>query len=1246
MKKTTILSSLLFLTFSLVAGNAYEKGWEAFLKNERNDARKYFVEAANDPNTKADALLSLCLLNTQEIKEDAAFQNIAEFHETSPNSQACIYALHSQNFAIKSRNSNKIALVEKMLNNNNFNGTIKAVLNSTLGDYYHFAKNTKKSGYHYAQLGTIDKWQALGAFDNISGSGFSKDWAAVEKAKTSDVFKNNVNANVKWYTPPFNDEDKWFRFNYYFSLNNIIVYAQSFVKSPVEQEAYIRIGTSGSLKVWVNDALAGVVPEERNCDLDIYSYKVKLNAGANRILIQIGQSEINRANFMLRITDENANPIGNITSSEQYENYKKSNEQYNTESLPFFVEEFFRKKIEEDAENPINYLLLAETYLRNDKGYEATKILKILDNKYPDATIISSRLAEAYLRSRNLVDYNKEIEKIKQTDPNAFFSLKEAFEEAVNSERYDEAQQIGEKAKQLYGANFVTEAWDIQLAAYQRRIQDLVSLSTILYKKYPESFDWTYLYYNMQTNLLKNADAAVSIIEKYCKKYNNDNAMETLSKIYFQQGKNEKGLGIIKQQVAASPYATGYWNNLAGTLYQLQRYPEALAAVEKFIELAPYIGSIYNTKGYIFKGMGNNANAKENFEKAIYYQPTSYDSRAQLRQLDNKKELNDFFPKNDIEEIIKNAPTAKEYPQSKSVILLNDKRLIVYPEGAQETQYELAVKILNQAGIADWKEYNISYNDNYQRLIVDKAELIKANGKKTKAESYDDTFVFTNLEVNDILYITYRIQNYSVGKLAQEFFSNFRFQHWAPSIINRYSILVPKDRKFDYKVMNGVIEPTIGDVEDMKLYTWELRNQAEIKDEPRMSATIDIIPTLFYSSMVDWQFVGDWYRDITASKFESDYVLKETVASLMAGKEHLSDLEKARIFYNYIVETITYSNVPFLQSSYIPQKASRTISTRLGDCKDVSTLFVTLCREVGIKANLVLVSTRNYGSNTMILPATDFNHCIALLSADGKEYYLDMTDNTLSFGALPLFDINAEILVIPFKDEKMNTTISRLNSLSRQKNAIERTHLVSINNNDLNIQRRSVYWGSQASSRRNSYRYIGDEERTKKMSEAVVSGFTAAVKVSNLTFENLDNLEDSLIINCRIDVQSGIQEIAGMKIVKLPWTDTFGSTEFVNAETREYPMVFWSAFDSDYCSENIVFTLPRGKTFAEKPQNIHLECEAAAYTLKFTEKATGQIIATRTLVRKTDQVPVNEYENFRKFILGVHEYDNKQYGIK
>ena len=336
----------------------------------------------------------------------------------------------------------------------------------------------------------------------------------------------------------------------------------------------------------------------------------------------------------------------------------------------------------------------------------------------------------------------------------------------------------------------------------------------------------------------------------------------------------------------------------------------------------------------------------------------------------------------------------------------------------------------------------------------------------------------------------------------------------------------------------------------------------------------------------------------------------------------------------------------FLHSNFIPQKASRTITTRLGDCKDVSTLFVALCHEAGIKANLVLISTRDNGNNTLPLPSVSFNHCISQINMNDKTYFLELTDNKLPFGAALTVDLKSDILPIPFEDEHVGGKLMKMDMPFRPKNVVNREHIIAILNKDLLVTRKSVYFESFASTLRDTYRNIGSDEQLKNISQAIASDFTVPIKVTDLKFTNLDNLADSMTIEYKLEIKNILQDVAGMKILNLPWSEKFSSLDVVTEETRKYPLELWSYLPDDMNSEIINFILPAGKRFMEIPQNIHFECANADYHLTYEIKTPGKVIIRRTFERKTDQVTPNQYTAFRDFINQVSESDNKQYAIK
>lgn len=1230
----------------------YRKGWEAFNRNNRKEAREYFKMATSGNEPRTEAYLCLALLDWNDFNENGAFDHFRQFYEKSDNPYPYLYAFYSMlnNSSGQVLPKDQLQFYQGIVNDPKMNGTLKSMVYRKLGDHYFYSNNMAKAKECYDKIGFLREWQVLGSFDNISGSGFNKDWGALSKSRNTDVFSNKVEADIRWYTPPANKPDGWFYFDYYFPLDNIIAYAQTFVNSDQEQEVYLRAGTSGSLKIWINDVLVASVPEERNCDIDIYGYKIKLNEGANRILVQIGQSEISNANFLIRLTDENGIPLTGITQSGNYADYRKSEMQSLPEMLPFFAETYFEEKIRVNPEELLYYIALGETYLRNDKAYEGTHILKKAEKFAPVSSFVSHRLSEAYSRGNNNIDYSREIENIKQNDPDAFIALRHLYTDAVASEKYSEAETIAEKIKNLYGESYITDAMDIYTASVQHKTEEFMILSRKMYTKYPHNYEFMNLNFAIEEELFNNNKAATKILENYCKKYFSTQALEKLAYKYMNTGKTDKALSTLRKRNETMPYACGYLYSYATLLQRMQRYHEALAVLEDIKKIAPYMSQIYNTEGYIHKDMKNTEKAKEAFRKSIYYGPTSYDSRNQLRLLENKKEVFDLFPKIELGQLIAGTPVAADYPEDNAIIVLYDNQLVFYPEGAKEIRTEIAVKILNQSGIEEWKEYNIAYGNNSQKLLLDKYEVIKANGQRVKAETdYRNRIVFPNLEVGDVLHLEYRLQDYQTGTLSKHFSDWALMQYGIPVMYTRFALLAPADKEFQYLVKNGQIEPFVTDIEQMKLYEWVVDSiQPAIKSEPYMSPFTDIAPMLIISSIPDWQFISNWYKDLTSNKINihSDYVLQETLSEILRGKEDATQMEKAKLFYEYILNNITYSNVSFLQSNFIPQKASRTIITRLGDCKDVSTLFVALCREVGIEANLVLFQSKENGKNTTALPSVNFNHCIARLVIDNEVYYLELTNNKLPFGTAVESALGSSILPIPYKNETIGDKLLVMEMPSRKPNELIRNKQISCQNNDMKVKSGNIMTGEWAAFARYVYENMGQEDRLKSMNEDVSAKWKNPVKVSDLTFSNLDNLSDSVSYQFHLEAKDALQDVANMKVFKLPWTEAVESLSMVSSEKRNSPFEFWAYVYCDTEKEEIVFTLPENKQLVEIPENTRLECAVATYELTFDYSKKGELRATRTFTKLKEVVSPEEYPEFKSFLNSVNLLDNKQYAIK
>jgi hypothetical protein len=242
-------------------------------------------------------------------------------------------------------------------------------------------------------------------------------------------------------------------------------------------------------------------------------------------------------------------------------------------------------------------------------------------------------------------------------------------------------------------------------------------------------------------------------------------------------------------------------------------------------------------------------------------------------------------------------------------------------------------------------------------------------------------------------------------------------------------------------------------------------------------------------------------------------------------------------------------------------------------------------------------------------------------------------------------DLNSEILPIPYSDEQFGDKLLTMNMAGRKSNCSVRNHKISFSKNDMTIDRQFICYGAMASYQRGDFKNAGADEQLKQMNESVAKEFEVSTKVSNLNFTGLDNLTDSVIVSYKVDVKNAMQDVAGMKILRLPWTDT-NSLDIVAAEDRKFPFEYWSYQTEDKTTEKMVIELQQGKKLVEVPQNLKFDCPTATYSLKFDTNTPGKVIVTRYFERKSDQIATKDYPAFREFMNNVSEADSKQYAFK
>jgi hypothetical protein len=382
-----------------------------------------------------------------------------------------------------------------------------------------------------------------------------------------------------------------------------------------------------------------------------------------------------------------------------------------------------------------------------------------------------------------------------------------------------------------------------------------------------------------------------------------------------------------------------------------------------------------------------------------------------------------------------------------------------------------------------------------------------------------------------------------------------------------------------------------------------------------------------------------WYADLSSAKTRSTWEIKEQVEKLIGGKKEMSDEEKIEAIYNFITENIRYSSVPFRQSGLIPQKARDVLVNRIGDCKDVATLCLTMLREAGINSHYVLLNTRNAGQYRQALPAILFNHCIVAVETKNGLRYLDLTAHNLPADSLPELDREAFSLVI--KPGVKSASLLPVERLATRQ-VTHRSQVEIKDDNSAQIRYISDWQGAAAALPRMIFRYKGPKEREKMLNDAMGAVFPGA-KLTDLEFGGLDAPKSISQIGYRVSVPSYLSDAGQFKLLKLYWSDRINSHPAPAQEKRKFPYYYWPY--TDRTEERIEIKLPAGYEPLELAKDVKLSSSVADYSLRFTY-ANGVVTGLREIINKKVLVTPQEYAEFKQFYNRVVKEDDRSILLK
>ncbi len=342
---------------------------------------------------------------------------------------------------------------------------------------------------------------------------------------------------------------------------------------------------------------------------------------------------------------------------------------------------------------------------------------------------------------------------------------------------------------------------------------------------------------------------------------------------------------------------------------------------------------------------------------------------------------------------------------------------------------------------------------------------------------------------------------------------------------------------------------------------------------------------------------------------------KDDLPGLVSGVE--DPMKKAVLIFNHVKSKVNWNR---LERVFTREGVGKAYKEGTGNSAEINLILTAMFREAGLKANPVLVSTRDNG--IPVFPTIDgFNYVIAALEMQEGIVLFDATEKYAVPNVLPERSINwmgrlvredgtsIEVSLLPKSSSKQVTYFSA--QLKADGSAEGKVRVQSFDQYAFNFRER-----------------IKDLDRDLYLERLENNTFNSDIEVSDYQMQNESDLAKPVIENFEFRKEDQC-EIIGGKIYVSPLLFSGMIENPLKLEKREYPIEFSFPSTKQYL---ITINIPEGYQIESVPESLALQLpeDIGSYTYNITSKE-NQIQVKLTTEIKAPLISAEGYEMIKNY---------------
>ncbi len=1100
-------------------------------------------------------------------------------------------------------------------------------------------------------LGFVGRWIVAGPFDNEGKGGLDRAFGPEEEiadplvmTRTYDGKERQVTNRLTPDVFPYGWVDLGAMVR---PQENVCAYATTFVRDRRTKNGprpfSVWIGSSGAAKVFFDGVPVLKDPKYRDLDSDRHGIGLTMRDGWHRLTVKVCGDE-DPPMFALRIADANGAPDSELEADPDPAHAKeaaswrfKKGETPLTPVLSGPVPAFEKLAARDDAaslEAYARYLVLTSS--DDPAEHRARDLARRAAEKAPTVQrcLLAGELAENRNQRALWIDKAEDLVKRGASFEDKVQALLARAAHARGGANWRDAIPYYEKVLALDPDNVPANLAHIELYSEAGLRETALTFLERALARRPRSVALL----RANTAALREQDRtteAEELVERYATLRFDDTTVAT-DRIELALAKRDKDLANrwIERLLETNPDSARAHATASKAYIALGDRPKAIATQRKMLELAPEDVGTLRALADTYALGGQADEQIRLLKKVLEIRPQEKDVREYVAHTEPAKPRADEIYARPSAEFLKQRGRTADGRSRRTLVDLQV--TTVFPNGLASRFHQVVFQPLTDAGAAEAREYAFSFEADTETVQLRGAKVYRKNGSIEEAiesgEGPADNpamamytsarafYVhFPRLDPGDVVELQYRVEDIAHRNAFADYFGEVVYmQGGEPIFHSEYVLITPKTRTFYFNKPNiPNLKQSVEEKGDSKIWHFTASEVPSLDPEPLAAPFAEVAGHVHVSTYKSWDDMGKWYWGLVKDQFTADDEVRRRVAEITKGLT--DEKSKVRAVYDFVVQKTRYVALEFGIHGFKPYRCAQIFARGFGDCKDKATLIVTMLKELGINATIVIVRTGLRGDfETEPASLAPFDHAIAYVPS--LDLYLDGTAEFTGAYELPSMDRGALGLLVNEGKPKLVHLPEPPASESVASKKLEATIDPS---GSAAIDWKVEVFGAGAGSWRTRYHAKATQ---KQRVQEDLSNEMPGLEVASVSSNDLDNVEQKVEIKAKAKAPTFARKDGES------WTVPLGAKEhmvktWAPLSNRRRDMRIFSLTTQ----ENETFVkLPAGAKILSPPRAAEGKSPFGNY--KVETETNGNTVRLKTTVAITkSRIAASEYKDFRAF---------------